>query len=204
MMEKSVFAIAGYLLLGLVLLLAGCGSSDNGGNSTTPGLQWGACPDYFGEQGLECATVQLPLNHNNPDGETISVLMARAVGTPVEKKGDVWFIAGGPGSSSEYFAENMVSYAKTHPQWNYYTMEHRGVGASTRLDCPNIAPTGYFYGREYYEELEKQWGNGVQYFNTSQAARDLGTLIGSPAGPRGKFSCTLFPTGPTWLSGLCA
>ena len=185
MKGKSAVTIAGYLLLGLMLHLAGCGSSDNDSNSTNPRLQWGECPDYFGDEGLECATVRLPLNHDNPDGETISVLMARAVGTPVEKKGDVWFLAGGPGSSSQYFAENMVAYAKTHPQWNYYTMEHRGVGASTRLDCPDIEPTGYFYGRECYEELETEWGDGVQYFNPSQAARDLGTLISLTRRPQG-------------------
>ena len=159
MIRKSGFSVVGLVLLGLVLHLVGCSSSDNDSNSTNPRLQWGECPEYFGDEGLQCATVQLPLNHDNPDGKTISVLMARAVGTPVEKKGDVWFIAGGPGSSSQYFAENMVAYAKTHPQWNYYTMEHRGVGASTRLDCPDIEPTGYFYGRECYEELETEWGD---------------------------------------------
>ena len=83
MQRKSAFTIAGYLLLGLVLHLAGCSSSDNDSNSTNPRVQWGECPD--------------------------------------------------------------------------------------------IEPTGYFYGRECYEELETEWGDGVQYFNPSQAAQDLGT-----------------------------
>ena len=185
MKRKSGFSVVGWVLFGLVLHLIGCSSSDNNSNSASPKLQWGECPEYFGDEGLQCATVQLPLNHDNPDGKAISVLMARTVGNASEKKGDVWFLAGGPGSSSQYFAENMVAYAKTHPQWNYYTMEHRGVGASTRLDCPDIEPTGYFYGRECYQELETEWGDGIQYFNPSQAARDLGTLIGLTRQPQG-------------------
>ena len=180
MKGKLGFKIAGLIFFGLMLHLAGCSSSDSTGNNANPNLQWGKCPTYFGDEGLECTTVEVPLNHDNPNGEAIHILMARAVGNSTEKKGDVWFIAGGPGSSSQYYAENMVAYAKSHPQWNYYTMEHRGVGASTKLDCPNIEPTepwGSFYGLECYEELETQWGDGVQYFNTSQAAHDLGSLI---------------------------
>ena len=174
---KSGFTIAGLLFLGLVLNFAGCSSTDSNSNNTKTNLQWGECPTYFGEQGLECATVELPLNHDNPHGKTISVLMARAIGNSTEKKGDVWFLAGGPGSSSQYYAENMVAYAKSHPQWNYYTMEHRGVGASTKLDCPDLETTGAFYGLECYQELKSRWGDGIQYFNTTQAARDLGSLI---------------------------
>lgn len=170
-MKKLFFAPLMFAVI--AIMIAAC--SDN--NSTNTRLQWGKCPDYFGDKGLQCATVQLPLNHDNPVGETISVLMARALGNSTEKKGDVWFIAGGPGSSSQYFAENMAAYASTHPQWNYYTMEHRGVGASTKLDCPDIERTGAFYGLECYQELKAQWGDGVQYFNPSQAARDLGALI---------------------------
>ncbi len=185
MKVRSYCSLVGYCFLCLALLLIGCNSSDNNAN-TEAALQWGECPSYFGDGGLECATVELPLNHGNPEGETISILVVRAVGTSLEKKGDVWFIAGGPGSSSQYFAENMVAYAKTHPQWNYYAMEHRGVGASTKLDCPDIQPTGYFFGRECYEELETKWGDGVQYFNTSQAARDLGALIRLTRRPQGK------------------
>ena len=177
MKGKSGFTIAGLLFLGLLLNFAGCSSTDSNSNNTKTNLQWGECPTYFGEQGLECATVELPLNHDNPHGETISVLMARAIGNSTEKKGDVWFLAGGPGSSSQYYAENMVAYAKSHPQWNYYTMEHRGVGASTKLDCPDLETTGAFYGLECYQELASQWGDGIQYFNTTQAARDLGSLI---------------------------
>lgn len=184
MKGKSTFTIAGLLLLGLVLHLAGCSDGSDGSNSR---LQWGDCPSYFGDYELQCATVQLPLDHYNPDAGTISILVARAVGKPAEKKGDVWFIAGGPASSSRYFAENMAAYAKTQPQWNYYTMEHRGVGASMKLECPDCdPPTGGFYGLECYQELETQWGDGVQNFNPSQAALDLGTLIGLTRRPGGK------------------
>ena len=185
MKRKSALTITGYLFLSLLLHLTGCSSSDNDSTSTNPRLKWGECPAYFGDQGLQCATVQLPLNHDNPYGEAISVLTVRSVGNSKEKKGDVWFIAGGPGSSSQYFAENMVAYAKSHPQWNYYTMEHRGVGASTRLECPDIEPAGYFYGWECYEELETEWGDRVQYFNPTQAAHDLGNLINLTRRPQG-------------------
>jgi hypothetical protein len=39
-----------------------------------PPLDWGECPEFFS---AECAYVDLPLDWNEPDGRTISVLVAR-------------------------------------------------------------------------------------------------------------------------------
>jgi hypothetical protein len=39
--------------------------------STSDTLDWGQCPDGVTGTGLECATLDVPLDYRDPDGQTI-------------------------------------------------------------------------------------------------------------------------------------
>lgn len=147
-----------------VLMLAACG----GGRSAN--LDWGECPDYLeADAYLQCACMSVPLNHADATSPAIEVLLMRSLGGSRQKKGQIWFLAGGPGESIDLFSYPFLKWAQTHPEYDYYAMEHRGTGASTPLLCSTEAPSG-----ACLRELLDQWGaGGLAAFNPTQAAHDL-------------------------------
>ena len=132
-------------------------------------IRWVTCPSYLkGPENLQCTILKQPLNHSDPTGKQIEVLLARSLGTSKEKKGEVWFVTGGPGSSISAINPAMDIWSGTHPDYDYYSMEHRGVGYSTFLRC-EAEPES----KECRDELVAQWGEGLGFFNPTQAAHDL-------------------------------
>src|SRR5688500_8409324 len=58
-------------------------------------LNWRACRD-----GFECARVKVPLDHDAPDGEQISLAVIRLpAGDPARRIGSLFLNPGGPGGS---------------------------------------------------------------------------------------------------------
>lgn len=141
-------------------------------------VEWGLCPSHVKADGdLQCAIIQQPLDHDKPDGEQIDVLLMRALGKSEKKKSQIWFLNGGPGDSLDTFSYLMDMWSVTHPDYDYYAMEHRGTGVSAYLSC-NDEPAS----PQCLEELEREWGEGLGLFNTTQASHDLASamkLVGS-------------------------
>jgi hypothetical protein len=80
------------LALGLAPL-AGYGGSDEEGPPALT-LTWEPCQDEF-----ECATMEVPLDYANPDGERISLHVTRLpAGSPQLRAGVVMWNPGGPGA----------------------------------------------------------------------------------------------------------
>jgi pimeloyl-ACP methyl ester carboxylesterase len=92
---------------------------------------WGACPSGFTS---ECATLSVPLEHAAPDGETIDLFVAhRPAVTPGGPA--LWLLEGGPGGSGADLVDVIELLAKRNPSFDIYTLDHRGVGHSTALEC---------------------------------------------------------------------
>src|SRR5690606_2038837 len=97
-------------------LFGGPGSSgpDSSGASSTPEsestLDWTDCPDddqpLVGE--VECATLEVPLDYDDPDGKTIELALVR-VPAKSDREGAVLTNPGGPGGSGVDFVVNAGS-----------------------------------------------------------------------------------------------
>lgn len=165
---------------------AGGGGGDSGGSGGQGGgadpLVWGDCPPFFQK---ECATVTVPLSYDEPDGKSISVLVARRL-SGVPDAPQLWLLEGGPGGSGGDFFAFIDTLVETLPGVDIYTLDHRGVGQSTRLGCKGEdSPSGLGISgwQQCANDLTATWGDGLAGFNTSNAAHDLARLIDRTRAP---------------------
>lgn len=177
-----------------VLALAGCSSppapADGGAPPTAdagladvpldgdpPRIEWEPCPSGFRD---DCATLAMPLDHDDPDGETIDVFISRRGHGPRQ----LWLLQGGPGGSAEVFDGLHDFLSMVDPELEVYTIEHRGVGSSTRLGCSAEGadtPRGTQITLEEWpacrDEVVAEWGERLAFFSSTQAAHDLALAI---------------------------
>lgn len=169
-----------FVFLAIFLCVPSCFASQENDNllPSSPllgggALEWGSCPSHVGADGTQlCAIINQPLDHNDPDGKQIDILVMRALGKSEKKRGQIWFLNGGPGDSLDSFSYLMDKWAETHPEYDYYAMEHRGTGVSAYLACSDEPASP-----QCLEELEREWGEGLGLFNTTQAAHDLASVM---------------------------
>jgi pimeloyl-ACP methyl ester carboxylesterase len=144
------------LVLVLVLVAAACsggGSSarlesaerPDTSSTTDPGssggpLEWGPCPERDQRTvGLDCATLEVPLDPTSPDGELIELALARsaAEGSAGDRIGSLVLNPGGPGGSGIEFLANAAAAfpAELRERFDLVSFDPRGVGASTPVRC---------------------------------------------------------------------
>ncbi|MDT8910295.1 alpha/beta hydrolase [Amycolatopsis sp. PS_44_ISF1] len=113
-----------------------------------PSPQWGACPADVTKPGLQCATVQVPLDYRQPDGRKIAVAISRLASQNPEKRRGVLLVnQGGPGETGLQWPADLrdgpTGTAKL-PQsvldsYDIIGFDPRGVGHSTPVTC-NLTP----------------------------------------------------------------
>jgi pimeloyl-ACP methyl ester carboxylesterase len=172
------------LVLGATLLCVACGSHGSGGTSTAAqgDTPWGSCPGGFRD---ECRSLLMPLDWGHPDGAKIPVFVSRARSYSSPHRGDLWLVQGGPGASAEVFGTFVDELRARVPGFDIYTIEHRGVGQSARLGCPDQESPSSDQGTNISEAevpaclaaVQAQWKDGLQYFRLTPAARDLAEAI---------------------------
>jgi pimeloyl-ACP methyl ester carboxylesterase len=147
--------------------------------TTAPAILWGVCPQYIAyTPDFECAFVPVPLDYDQPEGASISVFVYRLRVTSPAKKRQVWFLQGGPGGSGADFAQVFLLFSMAHPEWELYSLDHRGVGNTARLTCPQEGDAYDFDFAGCAESLVTTWGgDGLAQFTTTNAARDVGRVI---------------------------
>jgi len=167
------------ILLLLLLIITGCSSSSDND------VQWRACPDYINSNTdgkAEGAFVTVPVDYERPFDERIDLFIWRIKGASPdsEKKGNIWFIQGGPGEASISFSIYLPFLAAAYPDWDYYSMDHRGVGNSNCLECPTAAPDGEITPENAaacYDEVQTLLNGTLGSYNVTNAAKDLLTVI---------------------------
>ncbi|MFC9976182.1 alpha/beta hydrolase [Spirillospora sp. NPDC127200] len=155
--SKTGTAVAGALALAL-FGPAGCGSGGDGdkgaatprasGGATSGGTAgqrppWGICRDLPKDQqgkqptGFECATVKVPLDYAEPDGEAIDIALLRAKATgPGPRIGSLLFNFGGPGGAGvDTLAQAAGEYKKLNTRYDLIGFDPRGVGRSAPVTC---------------------------------------------------------------------
>jgi pimeloyl-ACP methyl ester carboxylesterase len=124
----------GLLLLAFVLAAA---SPAVAADPAVPSIEWQACGSDF--PAAECATVDVPLDYDQPSQATTPLALARIPATDAEHKiGTVFVNPGGPGGSGvgfvldgfgEFLRDNLGG------RFDVVGFDPRGVGASAPLHC---------------------------------------------------------------------
>ncbi|MFF8447294.1 alpha/beta hydrolase [Streptomyces leeuwenhoekii] len=100
------------------------GRCEAGADVEAPGREW------------RCATLKVPLDWSEPEGETIGLALIRAEARGEDRIGSLLFNFGGPGGSG---LSTMPSYAATadrlRERYNLVSWDPRGVGASEGVRC---------------------------------------------------------------------
>lgn len=130
----------------------------------------------------ECAFVEMPLDYEAPDAGRFRVLVKRVQG-PGKPAAQVWMLHGGPGASATADLYRLsFGIPAERPDIAYYAVDHRGMGGSGRLGCAEPDPPLGDARRTWaacMDRLRASVGAGrLNQVTTSNAARDLGVLVG--------------------------
>ncbi len=107
--------------------------------SAAPPPNWGPCPEEAAGLGLECGTIEVPLDYRDPGGKTIEIAISRLASTKPEKRRGVLLTnTGGPGG--EGLAYPAILKKLNIPQevldtYDVIGMDPRGVHNSTPVTC---------------------------------------------------------------------
>ncbi len=184
---------------------SGAGSSGAGARSSYPAgsaaivpapatsaLNWRACSGQLA--GLQCASLQVPLNYADPGGRkiTIALSMAPATAPPSQQQGVMLVNPGGPGAPGRSFAGFIASGLSKQVRADYDIVgfDPRGVGASSpALSCdpsfyqgvrPDYIPANAAAeqvlinrAKDYAAGCEQRFGWFLPYETTVSTARDM-------------------------------
>ncbi|GAB3826256.1 alpha/beta hydrolase [Kribbella italica] len=107
--------------------------------ASRPAVQWGPCPADATGPGLQCATLDVPLDYRRPDGQKISVAFSRlASAKPEQRRGVLLLNQGGPGLGGLNFADTLVKSGlpqQVRDSYDLIGFDPRGIGHSTPLTC---------------------------------------------------------------------
>jgi len=181
------------------LLTAAC-DSGNGGSNGAPeapvtverprddALGWEDCSAE-----TECATLDVPLDYDDPDGETIGIALARrrALGGTDEWAGVLLVNLGGPGATGidVAFEAEYIFPRELLERFDIVGFDPRGIGESAPVDCGDAffepIPEDWTpedateqaaiiaSAREFAEACLERNGDVVPHMNTMNTARDL-------------------------------
>jgi pimeloyl-ACP methyl ester carboxylesterase len=158
------------------LPLMGCERKGSGDDE----IEWGKCGDFsLLENSAECTKLPVPLDYDNPKGEQIEIFVFRYLGSADQKKGQLWFLEGGPGGSGLVLAPRMKYFAERYPQFDVYALDHRGVGQSARVGCPGDNEFQFDLEKtaQCVNDIKATWGDRLAFFTTTNAARDVHQVV---------------------------
>ncbi|MFI6154614.1 alpha/beta hydrolase [Kitasatospora sp. NPDC051170] len=157
-------------------------------------LAWTDCPGAAPGLPQQCATVRVPLDYADPDGEQITLTVSRVrAAHPDQRHGVLLLIPGGPGDGG---LDRPTRLGATLPQevrdrFDLVGFDPRGVGASTPVTCgidhedlapdrlrPFPAPDGSIagniaLGHRFAEACARNGGPVLRSLSTANEARDI-------------------------------
>ena len=218
----AVVSVLALVLVALVVVLATRGGDDTGepeaadGGSTPSGavdpsvteaptsalqsfysqsIGWSACSGDDGDAGLDCATLTVPVDYDDPTGDTIDLNLQRRPATG-DSIGSLVVNPGGPGapgtsmteSADLFFGEPLLD------SLDIVAFDPRGTGESDPVDCLSDADLDAYIAqdptpdtpaeiREFASEGERFFAGCVDnsdelvgHVSTVEAARDMDVL----------------------------
>ncbi|WP_410669769.1 alpha/beta hydrolase [Amycolatopsis sp. cmx-4-68] len=158
-------------------------------------LPWGPCPADAALPGLQCATLDVPLDYRRPAGPRIQLAVSRLKSAkPAQRRGVLLTNPGGPGGPGLALPAELALFGLPQSVLDTYDVigfDPRGVGHSTPVTCDltpsqlrsNVPP----YARdaadvvahaEYVRGIARQCGASrtasmLPYVTTANTARDM-------------------------------
>lgn len=200
-MKKTLFTS-----LVLALAVTGCAGAEQpaaeltggptGGPSAEPAatdtgaVAWAACTDLIGPDGntmppdpaLECGTLTVPLDYDQPDGETIDLALIR-IQAAGDRIGSLVFNFGGPGGSGvDTLGRARQAFAGLGGSYDLVSFDPRGVDRSAGVKCGGKVEEMLSMAsgedpdkvsREFAAACEKDSGKVLPHVGTLDAAQDL-------------------------------
>ncbi|ATE55869.1 alpha/beta hydrolase [Actinosynnema pretiosum] len=192
---RRTLSLTAVLTTAASLLVAGVSSAEPGA-AATPAVAWADCPEDVAAEGVECGTLQVPLDYRDPRGRKTEIALSRVASkNPARRKGVLLTNPGGP-SVALTFPAQLRDVLKM-PQsvldaYDVVAVDPRGVGSSSSVSCDlteeqqadgSIPPYAVTPGsvRERAAEVEqiaKQClaspsAEALPHNTTANAARDL-------------------------------
>jgi len=166
-------------------------AGDNGNNSGDDGsadsIDWSECG-----ANLECAEVEVPLDYDDPEGETITLSVGRAPATG-DRIGALFVNPGGPGATASDFAGTMASILPSNitEAFDIIGVDPRGTGSSAidcggdfveiygqdySIDSPEDTTNLLEVSQEYVDGCESAVGDVLPHLGTRDVAHDIDTV----------------------------
>lgn len=130
-----------------------------------------------------CATFTVPLDHDEPEGKSIELRVARLAALTNKPQQDAFtLIAGGPGqSATESFPSVAYAFRHIRRDRDIILLDQRGTGQSNKLECPNSDEgQSLVFDKLKTEAAAKQCHDRLdvdpRFFSTSVAVKDLELL----------------------------
>ncbi len=193
-MKRHVWAAA--VAAALVLSTVVVATDPPAGAAATPDaptISWASC----GER-LECATVAVPLDWSDPDGETIDLaVIRRLASSPETRIGSIFVNPGGPGESGVEIVRDSGDLVAEWGDGRFDVVgwDPRGTNDSTAVECftSQAAENRFWAGmaipitraesRAYAEKMtelsrhcQRVSGDLLPHISTADSARDLDWL----------------------------
>ncbi|KAL0478811.1 tripeptidyl aminopeptidase [Acrasis kona] len=135
----------------------------------------------------QCAHFPVPQDYSIPTGPNLLVFVKK-IAKNLSSKPALWFLQDGPGVSSTSFESTLDNLKQRFgDQFDFYYVEHRGVGRSKRLSCsgPQAETVGSDGGvaitlKEFpacADALTIEVGANPDRYSSESAARDLKSII---------------------------
>lgn len=97
----------------------------------------------------QCATLDVPENHEVPDGRKISLALAMIPASGMAEADPVYMIAGGPGQSAlESYPMLHAAFGDVRRKRHVVLVDARGTGGSNPLHCPMDENDALFTGAD--------------------------------------------------------
>ncbi|WP_149550857.1 alpha/beta hydrolase [Streptomyces marokkonensis] len=144
---------------------------------------------------LQCASVEVPLDHSAPAGRTITLALSRVPHTAKKYQGPLLVNPGGPGGSGLTLAGFVASSLpeKVAAQYDVIGFDPRGVGASEpALDCapdhfgavrpdsvptsPEVEQANLRRAKSFAEACGRKYGDLLPHIGTGAAVRDMDVI----------------------------
>ena len=143
---RALVIAVGLGLLGGALVGAPASAEEQSRAEST--LTWGECSvQSLVDAGFKCATLIVPMDRNDPNGETVSLALTRhrSTGTTDERIGSLIFNPGGPGGSGMHAAAAIFAElpAEILRRFDLVSWDPRGVAESAPAlaNCPSPWPS---------------------------------------------------------------
>ncbi|MGW4399428.1 alpha/beta hydrolase [Amycolatopsis nivea] len=121
-------------------------------------VNWGACPADVASPGLQCASLEVPLDYRHPGGKKISLEISRLPSSdPAKRRGVLLFNPGGPGEAGLAFPltwARIGAPASLLAEYDLIGFDPRGVDHSTPVSC-DLAPEQFAFTPKYAHNREE-------------------------------------------------